>query len=197
MLNQPVKPLCIPVPTAPCRKASPRIYSTVCSLGQAAESCSVLSGWQSHRVIPAWNRQCQPDLAAGDAHALWPEDARTLGMLINGEQSQLAFDFVAGHRKGQEQLFRGQTLENVYKPPWSRMLAAELSQSRPEWNRSAVGTVTKMKATYEQHNSAFPDDSEKILLLVPPWHARANCVPHFEACTARAYGLCCRGSAAL
>lgn len=61
------------------------------------------------RIITARNLQSQLDLPAGDAHALWPGDARTLGMLVNGEQSQLAFDFVAGHSKGQEQLFRGQT----------------------------------------------------------------------------------------
>ena len=60
-------------------------------------------------IITAWILQSQLDLPAGDAHALWPGDARTLGMLVNGEQSQLAFDFVAGHSKGQEQLFRGQT----------------------------------------------------------------------------------------
>ena len=30
-----------------------------------------------------------------------------MGMLFGAEESQLSFDFVAGHSKGQEQLFRG------------------------------------------------------------------------------------------
>lgn len=92
-------------------------------------------------------------MAAGDAHALWPGDARTLGMLVNGERSQLAFDFVAGHSKGQEQLFRGQTLEHVYKPHEVKC-SQVLSKFRPVWNCSAVGTVTRMKATYARYNCA-------------------------------------------
>ena len=159
MLNKPAKPLCIPVPTAPCMEASPRIYPTVCS-----PRCSVLSRWQSHVHQPAWNLQSQLALAAGDAHALWPGDARTLGMLVNGEHSQLAFDFVAGHSKGQEQLFRGQTLQPVDKPHELECLQA-LSHFRPVWNCSAVGTVTRMKVTYARHNCAYPDGSGKLLQL--------------------------------
>lgn len=115
-------------------------------------------------------------------------------MLVNGEQSQLAFDFVAGHSKGQEQLFRGQTLADVHKLHAIECLQA-LGPFRPERNRSAVGTVTRVNATHARYNCAYPDGSEKVLTVVPPWHVHANCMPPFGACMARTYELCCRSSA--
>ena len=49
-------------------------------------------------------------MTAGDKHVLLALDARTLRMHSGAEESQLSFDFVAGHSKGQEQLFRGKHL---------------------------------------------------------------------------------------
>lgn len=56
-------------------------------------------------------------VAAGDQQALWPTDVRTLGMQSGTEESRLAFDFVAGHSKGQEQLFRGALAEFSWGNP--------------------------------------------------------------------------------
>ena len=49
-------------------------------------------------------------MTAGDKHVLSALDARSLRMQTGAEESQLSFDFVAGHKKGQEQLFRGKHL---------------------------------------------------------------------------------------
>ena len=56
-------------------------------------------------------------------------------------------------------------MEHVYKPREVKCSQA-LSQFRPEWSRSAVETVTKMKNTYAPYNCAYPDRSEKVLQLV-------------------------------
>ena len=42
--------------------------------------------------------------------ALWAADSRTLGMQSGAEETRLSFDFVAGHSRSQEQLFRGDPL---------------------------------------------------------------------------------------
>ena len=74
-------------------------------------------------------------------------------------------------------------LENVFKPREVECSQA-LSQFRPEWNRSAVETVTKMKATYARYNCAYPDGSEKVLQLVSgnafSSHAKQNIITQMQ-----------------
>ena len=48
--------------------------------------------------------------STGDKDALWAADSRTLGMQSGTEETRLSFDFVAGHSRSQEQLFRGDPL---------------------------------------------------------------------------------------
>ncbi len=56
-------------------------------------------------------------------------------------------------------------IEHVFKPREVECSQA-LSQFRPEWNRSAVDTVTKMKNTYARYNCAYLDGLEKVLQQV-------------------------------
>ena len=60
--------------------------------------------------------------------ALWAADSRTLGMQSGAEETRLSFDFVAGHSRSQEQLFRGEPLSAAsLLPRWPSCWASPLT----------------------------------------------------------------------